>query len=42
MNDNTPLDPMEVEILKEAIDLARSKKPTLHLPSWGTARDGSR
>jgi len=33
---------MEVEILKEAIDLARSRKPILHLPSWGTARDGSR
>ena len=33
---------MEVEILKEAIDLARAKKPTMHLPSWGTARDGSR
>jgi len=33
---------MEVEILKEALDVARAKKPTLHLPSWGTAGDGSR
>ena len=33
---------MEVEILKEALDLTRSKKPTLQLPSWGPAGDGSR
>ena len=32
---------MEVEILKEALDLARAKKPTLHLPSWSAAGDGS-
>ncbi len=31
---------MEVEILKEALDAARAKKPTLLLPSW--AGDGSR
>lgn len=31
---------MEVEILKEALDLARSKKPTLRLSS--APRDGSR
>jgi transposase len=33
---------MEVEILKEALDAARAKKPTLHLPSWSAAGDGSR
>ena len=25
---------MEVEILREALDVARAKKPTLQLPSW--------
>ena len=33
---------MEGEILKEALDVARAKKPTLQLPSWSTAGDGSR
>jgi transposase len=33
---------MEVEILKEALDVARAKKPTLHLPSWSAAEGGSR
>ena len=33
---------MEAEILKEALDVARAKKPTLQLPSWSTAGDGSR
>jgi transposase len=33
---------MEVEILKEALDLARAKKPTLLLPSWGDQAGGSR
>jgi transposase len=33
---------MEAEILKEALDLARVKKPTLQLPSWNDAKDGSR
>lgn len=33
---------MEVEILKEALDAARAKKPTLQLPSWSAAGDGSR
>lgn len=33
---------MEVEILKEALDVARAKKPTLQLPSWSVAGDGSR
>lgn len=33
---------MEAEILREALDLARAKKPTLLLPSWGAAGDGSR
>ena len=32
---------MEVEILKEALDLVRVKKPTLPLPSWSGRRDGS-
>jgi len=31
---------MEVEILKEALDVARVKKPTLPLPSWSGRRDG--
>src|SRR6516165_93938 len=29
---------MEVEILKEALDVARVKKPILPLPSWNVAR----
>jgi transposase len=33
---------MEVEVLKEALDVARAKKPTLLLPSWSAAGDGSR
>ena len=33
---------MEAEILKEALDLARVKKPILQLPSWNDAKDGSR
>ena len=33
---------MEVEILKEALDVARAEKPTLQLPSWSAAGDGSR
>ena len=33
---------MEVEILKEALDLARAKKPTLLLPSWGDQAGSSR
>jgi len=33
---------MEVEILKEALDLARIKKPPLQLPSWFDRPDGSR
>ena len=33
---------MEVEILKDALDVARAKKPTLQLPSWSAAGDGSR
>ncbi len=33
---------MEVEILKEALDAARAKKPTLLLPSWSAAGGGSR
>src|SRR4051812_38204330 len=33
---------MEAEILKEALDLARAKKPTLLLPSWGDQAGGSR
>ena len=33
---------MEVEILREALDVARAKKPTLLLPSWSAAGDGSR
>jgi transposase len=33
---------MEAEILREALDIARAKKPTLLLPSWSAAGDGSR
>ena len=33
---------MEAEILREALDIARAKKPTLLLPSWGAAGDGLR
>ena len=33
---------MEAEILKEALDLARAKKPMLQLPSWSAVGDGSR
>ncbi len=33
---------MEVEILKEALDLARAKKPMLPLVSWSTQEGGSR
>ena len=33
---------MEVEILKEALDLARAKKPALQLPSWSAVEGGSR
>jgi transposase len=33
---------MEVEILKEALDVARPKKPTLPLVSWSERKDGSR
>lgn len=33
---------MEVEILKEALDLARTKKPTLPLVSWGGPTGASR
>jgi transposase len=32
---------MEVEILKEALDVARVKKPILPLPSWNGGKDGS-
>ena len=32
---------MEVEILKEALDVARVKKPSLQLPSWNDRKDGS-
>ena len=32
---------MEVEILKEALDLARAKKPTLPLVSWNDQGIGS-
>jgi transposase len=32
---------MEVEILKEALDVARVKKPILPLPSWNGRKDGS-
>jgi transposase len=32
---------MEVEILKEALDAARVKKPILPLPSWNGRKDGS-
>ena len=32
---------MEVEILKEALDVARVKKPSLQLPSWNDRNDGS-
>ena len=33
---------MENEILKEAIEVARLKKPTLPLVSWSAREDGSR
>ena len=33
---------MEVEILKEALDLARAKKPMLPLVSWSNQEGGSR
>mgnify|MGYP003382394074 FL=1 len=33
---------MEVEILKEALDLARSKKQSWQLPSWNGGEDSSR
>jgi hypothetical protein len=32
---------MEVEILKEALNVARIKKPSLQLPSWNARKDGS-
>src|SRR5215472_5790255 len=32
---------MEVEILKEALEVARVKKPSLQLPSWNDRKDGS-
>src|ERR1700757_2226818 len=32
---------MEVEVLKEALDVARVKKPSLQLPSWNDRKDGS-
>ena len=32
---------MEAEILKEALDVARVKKPSLQLPSWNDRKDGS-
>jgi hypothetical protein len=31
--------PVEVEILKEALDVARVKKPILPLPSWNGRKD---
>jgi transposase len=33
---------MEAEILKEALDLARAKKPILPLVCWGDREDGTR
>lgn len=33
---------LEVEILKEALDAARAKKPISLLSSWSSRRDGSR
>jgi transposase len=33
---------LEVEILKDALDAARAKKPMSLLPSWSVGRDGSR
>ena len=33
---------MEIEILKEALDLARPKKPTSPLLSWSTRLGGSK
>jgi transposase len=33
---------MEVEILKEALDLARAKKPMLPLVFWSSQEGGSR
>src|SRR6201987_4521730 len=32
---------MEVEVLKETLDVARVKKPSLQLPSWNDRKDGS-
>jgi transposase len=32
---------MEVEILKEALDVARVKKPSWQLSSWNDRKDGS-
>ena len=32
---------MEVDTLKEALDVARVKKPSLQLPSWNDRKDGS-
>jgi transposase len=32
---------MEVEVLKEALDLARTKNPTSPLSSWGGSTGGS-
>jgi transposase len=32
---------MEVEILKEALDVARLKKPSLQPPSWNDRKNGS-
>jgi transposase len=32
---------LEVEILKEALDVARVKKPTLQLRSWNDPKAGS-
>jgi hypothetical protein len=32
---------MAVEILKEALDVTRVKKPGLQLPSWNGRKDGS-
>ena len=33
---------MEVEILNEALDLTRAKKPLLRLPSWNAEEETSR
>ena len=32
---------MEVKIFKEALDVARVRKPGLQLPSWNDRKDGS-